>query len=36
MRRMSVKKVRKLLLIKFHNKLALMALHTVLETTLVR
>ena len=36
MGRMSVKKIRKLLFIKFHNKLALMALHTVLETILIR
>ena len=33
MGRFSVKKIRKLLFIKFNNKLALTALHSVLETT---
>ena len=36
MGRFSVKKIRKLLFIKFNNKLALIALHSVLETTLIR
>ena len=36
MGRFSVKKIRKLLFIKFNNKLVLTALHSALETTLTR
>ena len=36
MGRFSVKKIRRLLFIKFNNKLTLTALHSVLETTLIR
>ena len=36
MGRFSVKKIRKLLFIEFNNKLAVTALHSVLETTPIR